>query len=81
MNNFFCALRIDGNPVSKAELFAQIARLPRQVQWHSVLQGPFAGLAQENARRALLSRGRGYVAVGDVRLDNRAELQSLYTQT
>ncbi len=77
MNNFFCALRIDGQTISKAELFAQIARLPRHLQWHSVLQGPFAGLAQENARRSLVSRGRGYMAVGDVRLDNRAEMQSL----
>ncbi|HEY0670924.1 MAG TPA: asparagine synthase-related protein [Longimicrobiales bacterium] len=77
MNNFFCALRIDGSPVTKTELFAQIVRLPRQLEWQTVLNGAFAGLALKNTRHPLISRGRGFTAVGDVRLDNRGELLAL----
>ena len=76
MNTFFCALRIDGGAITKAELFGQIARLPRTVEWQSTVSGPFAAMSlhHKHALRPLTARGRGYVAVGDVRLDNRAEL-------
>lgn len=79
MNTFFCALRIDGQAITKAELFAQIARLPRGAEWQSTVTGPFAAMAvhPKHALRPLVVRGKGYVAVGDVRLDNRSELLAL----
>lgn len=79
MNNFFCALRIDGQPISKAELFSSIARMPRNTEWQSLQNGPFAAVAAhpKHTLRPLTARGRGYVAVGDVRLDNRGELRAL----
>ncbi len=78
MNMFFCALRIDGQPITKTELFGPLARLPRTAEWQSITNGPFSGtaLSVQHAMRPLLSRGRGYVAAGDVRLDNRAEVAS-----
>jgi asparagine synthase (glutamine-hydrolysing) len=79
MNHFFCALRVDGRPISKTELFSQIARLPRNVDWQTATAGPFAGMAlsDKHALRPQLTRRRGCVVVGDVRLDNRAELAAL----
>src|SRR5688572_17142302 len=79
MNQFFCALRIDGRPISKTELFSQIARLPRNIEWQTETAGAFAALApvEKHTMRPLLSRRRGFVAVGDVRLDNRSELAAL----
>jgi hypothetical protein len=79
MNLFFSALRVDGRPISKTELFSQIARLPRNIDYQSVTTGPFAAIAlgEKHALRPLLSQRRGCVLVGDVRLDNRAELVSL----
>jgi asparagine synthase (glutamine-hydrolysing) len=76
MNNFFCALRTDGGQISRTELFAQIARLPRHLDWQSDFSGAFAAMAAgpRHSLRPLLARGRGYLALGDVRLDNRRDL-------
>ena len=76
MNNFFCALRIDGRPISKTELFAQVSRLPRGLDWQSSVSGAFFAMTPDvrHCLRPLVARGRGYLAVGDVRLDNRQEL-------
>lgn len=76
MNHFFCAYRVDGRPLNKTELFAQVARLPRGVEWQNTSSGAFFAMTQHprHTLRPLLARGRGYVGVGDVRLDNRAEL-------
>ena len=75
MNTFFCALRVDGQAITKPELFAQIARLPRNVEWQSSLSGPFLAvtLNRRHTIRPLVARGKACVAVGDVRLD-RLEL-------
>ena len=76
MNTFFCALRTDGAEISKTELFGQLARLPRSLDWQSVLSGAFSAMTPgpRHTMRPMITRGRGYVAAGDVRLDNRAEL-------
>jgi asparagine synthase (glutamine-hydrolysing) len=79
MNLFFSALRVDGRPISKTELFSQIARLPRNTEYQSVTTGPFAAIAlgEKHALRPLLTQRRGGALIGDVRLDNRAELMSI----
>ena len=79
MNTFFCALRIDGQAISRTELFAQLARLPRGLEFESVSTGPFAGtwLSPKHSLRPLSARRRACVVVGDARLDNRAELATL----
>lgn len=75
MNTFFCALRTDGGEIGRKDVFGQIARLPRSIEWQSVLNGSFCAVTPSfPTMRPLTARGRGYVAVGDVRLDNRAEL-------
>jgi asparagine synthase (glutamine-hydrolysing) len=76
MNNFFCALRVDGRAISKTELFAQVSRLPRGLDWQSVVSGAFFAMTPDTRHclRPLVARGRGYLAIGDVRLDNRREL-------
>lgn len=78
MNAFFCALRLDGRPISKRELFAYLARLPKQ-EWESCGDGAFSGVAlhRKHALRPLVEQYRGVTGVGDVRLDNRAELLGL----
>lgn len=79
MNTFFCALRLDGRPISKRELFAYLARLPKQQEWESCADGAFTGtaLAQKQAMRPLIAQRRSMMGVGDVRLDNRDELMAL----
>src|SRR5688572_18027029 len=78
MNTFFCALRIDGRPITRTELFGPISRLSRQLEWQTLTHGPFSSMAlgAKHALRPLMSSGRGYLSVGDVRLDNRAEVAS-----
>ena len=68
MNSFFCALRVDGADISRTELFAQITRLPRNLEWQTVLSGAFAAMTPGTRQnlRPMIARGRGYVAVGDV---------------
>jgi asparagine synthase (glutamine-hydrolysing) len=80
MNTFFCALRVDAQPISRTELFGQIAKLPRSLDWQSQFSGAFAAMTTgpRFSMRPLLARGRGYMAVGDVRLDNRRELTRMY---
>jgi asparagine synthase (glutamine-hydrolysing) len=78
MNTFFCALRIDGRPITRTELFGPISRLSRQLEWQTLTNGPFSSMAlgAKHGLRPLVSSGRGYMSVGDVRLDNRAEVAS-----
>src|SRR5688572_21537450 len=80
MNTFFCALRVDAQPISRTELFGPIAKLPRNLDWQSQYSGAFAAMTTgpRFSMRPLQARGRGYIAVGDVRLDNRRELTRRY---
>lgn len=79
MNAFLCAVRLDGLTIGKPELFSYLARLPRHEEWDSCDAGAFAAvaLARRHAIRPLMARYRNVVGVGDVRLDNRAELATL----
>ena len=76
MNLFFCALRPSGQPVHKSDLFAFLARMPRDVEYETVIEGSFAAVAATGARaiRGLTGKHRHLIGVGDVRLDNRAEV-------
>ena len=79
MNHFLTALRPTGEPVRKTDLFAFLARMPRDVEVESIIEGPFAVVAATGARtmRPLVGRYRSLVGAGDVRLDNRAEVLRL----
>jgi asparagine synthase (glutamine-hydrolysing) len=79
MTMFLCAFRPDGEPLDRAALMAHVSRMRAvagDVELNATLSGPFAAVAQDAraATRPLLGRWRGLVGVGDVRLDNRAEL-------
>jgi asparagine synthase (glutamine-hydrolysing) len=79
MTMFLCAFRPDGEPLDRATLSAHVSRMREvagDVELNATLTGPFAAVAQDPraATRPLLGRWRGLVGVGDVRLDNRAEL-------
>jgi asparagine synthase (glutamine-hydrolysing) len=78
MNLFLTALRPTGEPIRKSDLFAFLARLPREVELESVVEGPFAAVAAHGTRvRPLIARYRHLIGAGDVRLDARAELVRL----
>ena len=79
MNHFLTALRPTGEPVRKTDLFAFLARMPRDVELESIIEGPFAVVAASGARtiRPLVGRYRSLIGAGDVRLDNRAEVLRL----
>lgn len=79
MNLFFCGLRTDGQAISKRELFGYLARLPKQIEWDSASEGAFSAVAlpHRSALRPLVARHGSITAVGDVRLDNRAEISRL----
>lgn len=76
MNVYFCALRLDGRPISKRELFAPLSRLPKQVEWESCGEGAFQGvaMARKRAVRPLIAEYKGMIGFGDVRLDNRDDV-------
>ncbi|HEX6560333.1 MAG TPA: hypothetical protein VF021_12745, partial [Longimicrobiales bacterium] len=78
MNIFLCGLRLDGAPITKRELFAPIARLPKN-EWQTSSSGAFAAtaLAGRASLRPLIGQFRTTFGAGDVRLDNRSELLSL----
>lgn len=79
MNVFFCALRTDGASITKRELFTFLARLPKNVEWDSCTDGSFAGVAmsRKHSLRPLTGKFRSMVGVGDVRLDDRAEITAM----
>lgn len=79
MNVFFCGLRLDGGAISKRELFAPLARLPRHNDWVNVASGAFSASAfgRHSALRPLLAQFRTMFGAGDVRLDNRTDLLAL----
>jgi asparagine synthase (glutamine-hydrolysing) len=77
---YFCALRPSGETIQKADLFGHIARLRETGggSFRSVLMGPFAAIVAERpGSRPLVAHTRAFVAAGDVRLDNRAEIAAL----
>jgi asparagine synthetase B (glutamine-hydrolysing) len=78
---YVCALRPRGEPLSRTDVFGYIARLKRgrDVVLHTIVEGPFAAiaLASPQQQRPRIARHRGLIAVGDVRLDNRAEIAAL----
>lgn len=77
MNLFFCAWRPSGEPLRKSELFAQLAQMPRDRRYESITEGPFAAVfaTDDHTMRPLSARYRNLIAVGDVRLDDRAEIE------
>ena len=56
MNLFLTALRPTGEPVRKTDLFAFLARLPRNVEFESVIEGPFAVMAATGSRTRVSGR-------------------------
>ncbi|HEX6307273.1 MAG TPA: asparagine synthase-related protein [Longimicrobiales bacterium] len=77
---YVCALRPRGDALSKADMFGFITRLKRDgASLHSIVEGPFAAIALDrpDQHRKLLARRAGLIGVGDVRLDNRAEIAVL----
>ncbi len=76
MNLFLAALRPTGELIRKSDLFAFLARLPRDIELESIVEGPFAAVAASGARtlRPLIGRYRQLIGVGDVRLDNKSDV-------
>jgi asparagine synthase (glutamine-hydrolysing) len=78
---YVCALRPTGEPLSREDVFGYIARLQRRCSdpLHSIVEGPFVAFATSRATdlRPRLGRWRQLIGAGDVRLDNRAELERL----
>jgi asparagine synthase (glutamine-hydrolysing) len=75
---FACALRPGGEPLSRDALLAGFRNL-RNVACAPVetLQaGPFTAAAVAGSR-PLLASWRSYAAVGDIRIDNRSELETI----
>jgi asparagine synthase (glutamine-hydrolysing) len=75
---FLCAFRPGGEPLHRADLFAHLAQLRRtgETEPASLFQGSFAAVTAAPTRmfRPLVAQWRGLIGVGDVRLDNRAEI-------
>lgn len=76
---YFCAYRPGGEPLTRAELFGAIAKLRAGTtgELDYLLAGPFAAVASHSVLRRRLARRGVLVAVGDVRLDNRSELEAM----
>jgi asparagine synthase (glutamine-hydrolysing) len=78
---YVCALRPSGERLTKADVFGYMARLRRRAgeRIDSLADGPFAAIAVSGPThvRPLLARWRQLVGVGDVRLDNRADVARL----
>ena len=76
---YVCAYRPGGEPLTRAELFGAIARMRAGTgaELDYLLAGPFAAVVAQSPLRPRLARRGTAAAVGDVRLDNRAELMSL----
>ncbi|NLG63011.1 MAG: hypothetical protein GX539_12280, partial [Candidatus Cloacimonetes bacterium] len=76
---YVCAYRPAGEPLTRAELFGAIARMRAgtSAELDYLLAGPFAAVVAQSPLRPRMARRGTMVAVGDVRLDNRAELMSL----
>jgi asparagine synthase (glutamine-hydrolysing) len=83
MSFFLAACRAGGAPLGKSDLFSMIARLPRGTETESVFDGPFAAIASAGAHmvRPKIAKYRHLIGVGDVRLDNRAELRRIATES
>ncbi len=79
MNLFLAALRPTGEAIGKSDLFGFLTRLPRGIETDCIIEGPFAAIAatSTSTMRPLVARFRHLIGVGDVRLDNRAELRKL----
>ena len=80
MNGYLCALRLTGEPLRRAEIFGPLARIAagRSDLLLSEELGAFAAVARTEpyALHPLVARHRRWLAVGDVRLDNRRELSA-----
>jgi asparagine synthase (glutamine-hydrolysing) len=78
---YVCAFRPGGAPLDRGDLFVHLARLrnERETDFTVLTAGPFAAAVPAHSRRpsAVVARTRDFVAVGEVRLDNRAELARL----
>jgi asparagine synthase (glutamine-hydrolysing) len=76
---YVCAYRPGGQPLTRAELFGAIARMRAATsgELDYLIAGPFAAVVARSPLRARMARRETAAAVGDVRLDNRAELMSL----
>ncbi|MEX1184086.1 MAG: asparagine synthase-related protein, partial [Gemmatimonadota bacterium] len=78
---YVCALRPEGEPLSKGDVFGYIARLGRRpdTSLHSLVEGPFAAVATSHPTqlRPQLGRWGNLIGAGDVRLDNREEVARL----
>ena len=78
---YVCALRPRGEPLSRTDVFGYIARLKRgrEHSLHTIVEGPFAAIAltSPQQQRPRIGRWRGLIGVGDVRLDNRADIAAV----
>jgi len=78
---YLCALRPRGESIARTDLFGYIARLkrPQHSSLHTIVEGPFAAIAtsHDSHMRTYIARHRQVIGVGDVRLDNRAEIAAL----
>ncbi len=81
MNGYLCALRLTGEPLHRSEIFGPLARVAggRTDALGSAELGAFVAVARSEATglRPLVARWAQWVAVGDVRLDNRDEVAAL----
>lgn len=74
MSAFTCLLRLDGSPLSDAEVGGWQRALGGECA--RIVSGPFTAVARTDwPLRPLLAQREGVVAAGDVRLDNRAEVE------
>ncbi len=78
---YLCAFRPTGQPLDRGDLFVHLTRLrnERDVEFSFVSAGCFAAALPVRSVRPnpLVARTRDLVAVGEARLDNRAELARL----
>ncbi|HSJ08957.1 MAG TPA: asparagine synthase-related protein [Longimicrobiales bacterium] len=78
---YLCALRPRGEKIERGDVFGYMARLNRAggASLHTIVEGPFAAIATSHPTelRRRIGRFRHIIGVGDVRLDNRAEIARL----
>lgn len=79
---YLCAFRPGGEPLDRGDLFVQLTRLrgAGEPGFSVVVAGPFAAAipsAPRRAHAATVARWKHLIAVGEVRLDNRAEVARL----